>query len=382
MIVNIDETAIARIRRYFDEIMYSLVDFRLSFEAPAGPSGFPKFEVLQKVIDRLNSSHRTLFRLLRLGESVAQAEVERSIPPAILDATVKSGLLLRTDAGDWRTPNLLLVPVEGMLILVSIPAAYPTSSKPATVWFDLSSYVVAKALPGSFAGARVLDVCSGSGVQSILCANRDAASVTGLEISEDAVRISQINALLNGAGARTSFRHSDKLDALQPGEQFDFIICNTPYAPVIAGTQVPESVDEIGNSVLLSILDRIPERLSRNGEGLVASWRSISTNGTSPQRHRITSQLGRAGLATAVFADRAPDTAESVLRILQTDVEQRFGSDAAASLVAGVGKLFQESQAVDGFYNELIFFKRGAMEFTEGPNVFGLTPPQAAGTGA
>jgi 16S rRNA G966 N2-methylase RsmD len=373
--LKIDETAIARIRTFLDEIMYSLVDFRLSFEVPVGPSGFPKFELLQKVIDRLDSSHRTLFRLLRLGESVPHAEVERSIPPAILDAMSESGLLLRTDAGDWHTPNLLLVPVEGVLVFVSTPAAYPTSSKSATVWFDLSSYVVAKVLPGSFPGTRVLDVCSGSGVQSLLCASRGAASVTGLEISEDAVHVSQINALLNGAGARTIFRHSDKLDALQAGEQFDFIICNTPYAPVIAGAHVPESVDEIGNSVLLSILDRIPERLSQNGRGLVASWRSISTKGTSPQRHRITSRLAEAGLATAVFVDRAPDTTESVLRILQTDVEQRFGYDtAAASLVAGVGKLFQESQAVDGFYNELIFFKRGAM-MMEGSNVFGLDSP-------
>jgi methylase of polypeptide subunit release factors len=380
--VKIDETAITRIRRYLDEIRYSLVDFRLSFEAPVGPSGFPKFELLQKVIDRLDSSHRTLFRLLRLGESVTHAEVEQSLPPAILEAMVQGDLLLRTDAGDWRTPNLLLVPVEGVLVFVSIPAAYPTSSKAATIWFDLSSYVVAKALPGSLAGARVLDICSGSGIQSLLCATRGAASVTGLEISEDAVHVSQINALLNAAGVRTSFRHSDKLDALQVGEQFDFIICNTPYAPLIAGTQLPESVDEIGNSVLLSILDQIPERVSQNGQGLVASWRSISTNGTSPQRNRITSQLGEAGLAIGVFVDRAPDTTESVLRILQSDVEQRFGRDSAASLVADVRKLFQESQAIDGFYNELIFFKRGATEITEGSTVFGLAPPQIAETRA
>lgn len=375
--MKIDESAITCIRRYLDEIMYSLVDFRLSFEAPAGPSGFPKFELLQQVIDRLDPSHRTLFRLLRLGESIAHAEVEQAIPPAVLGAMAQSDLLLRTDAG-WRTPSLLLVPVEGVLVFVSIPAAYPTSSKPATVWFDLSSYVVAKALPGSLAGARVLDVCSGSGIQSLLCATRGAANVTGLEISEDAVHVAQINALLNGAGARTSFRHSDKLEALQAGEQFDFIICNTPYAPVLAGTQSPGSVDEIGNSVLLSILDQLPERLSQNGQGLVASWRSISTNGTSPQRNRITSQLAQAGLATSVFVDRAPDTADSVLRILQTDAEQRFGPDAGASLIADVRKLFQESQTIDGFYNELIFFKRGAMATSADSTVFGLAPPQAA----
>lgn len=380
--MQLNETAIAHIRRYLDEIMYSLVDFRLSFEAPAGPSGFPKFELLQKVIGRLDSAHRTLFRLLRLGESVTHEEVEESIPPLILDAMVESALLLRTAAGDWRTPNLLLIPVEGVLIFVSIPQAYPTSSKPATVWFDLSSYVVAKALPGSLAGACVLDVCSGSGVQSLLCATRGAASVTGLEISEDAVHVSQINAVLNGAGERTTFRHSDKLDALRAGEQFDFIICNTPYAPVIAGDQSPESLEEIGNSVLLSILDQIPERLAQNGRGLVASWRSISTNGTSPQRNRITSQLAKAGLATGVFVDRAPDTTESVLRILQADVEGRFGPDSAASLVAEVGKLFQADQDIDGFYNELIFFKRGAMQAAETSRVFGLRPPQVAETRA
>jgi methylase of polypeptide subunit release factors len=346
--------------------MYSLVDFRLSSEAPVGPTGFPKFKLLQKAIARLDLSQRTLFRLLRLGESVTHAEVEQSILSAVLAAFARTGLLVRTDAGVWHTPGLLLVPVDGVLVFVSIPPSYPSASKPATVWFDLSSYIVAKALPGSLANRRVLDICSGSGIQSLLCATRGATTVTGLEIMEDAVAVSRMSALLNGVGGRTDFRRSDKLAALEAGEQFDFIICNTPYAPVLAGNQAPESVGEIGNGLLLALIDQLPERLSQRGQGLVASWRSIGTGGASSQRKLISSQLAKAGLSSTVFVDRASETAAGVLSILQTDVKQRYGRDSAASIVASVRKLFQEGEPVDGFYNQLFFFKRDSTEITKG----------------
>ena len=355
----------ALIRQYLDESMYSLVDFRLSFEAPGGPTGFAEFELLQKAIARLDSSHRTLFRLLRLGESVTHSEAEQSIPAAVLTAFAQTGLLVHTDAGDWHTPSLLLVPVDAVLVFVSIPPSYPSAWKPATVWFDQSSYIVAKALPGSLANRRVLDICSGSGIQSLLCATRGATSVTGLEIMEEAVAVSRVSALLNGVGERTDFRRSDKLAALEAGEQFDFIICNTPYAPMLAQNQTPESLGEIGNGLLLALIDQLPERLSQRGQGLVASWRSIGTGGTSSQRKLISSKLAKAGLSSTVFVDQASETAAGVLSMLQTDVEQRYGSDSAAAIVASVRKLFQEGEPVNGFYNQLFFFKRDGTEIAK-----------------
>ena len=61
---------VTKIRRYLDENMYSLIDFRLSLETPVSPAGFPKFDAIERLIERLDPVHRTLFRLLRLGAPV------------------------------------------------------------------------------------------------------------------------------------------------------------------------------------------------------------------------------------------------------------------------------------------------------------------------
>lgn len=370
--------ALARIRQYLDEVMYSLVDLRLSFEAPVGPNGFPKFESLRGVVARLDASHATLFRLLRLGEPVEQATAERAIPRAVLDAFADTGLLTRDEGGGWRTPSLLLVPLDGVMVFVSTPAAYPTATRPASVWFDLSSYVVARSLPGSLTGEKVLDICSGSGVQSILCAKRAAQSAVGLDISEEAVALSRLNASLNGVGERIDFRVSNKLDALGDDERADFVVCNTPYAPV-TGDETPERLEALGNRVLLDILDLLPAHLSARGCGILAAWRCAGINGRILQRELIRSRLSKAGLSTLTFADRAPDTPEGVLRICQNDAEQRLGPERAAEVVEGVGAMLRAPGAVpDGFYNLLIHFKSGSIEAALDTDLFRLAAPTAA----
>jgi SAM-dependent methyltransferase len=376
--MSIEATNLARVREYLEERMYSLVDFRLGFEAPAGPSGFPKFEVLERVIARLSPKHRTLFRLLRLGARVNEAAVEQAIPAAVLETLANAGLLVRENQ-EWRTPGLLLVPIEGLLVFVGIPAAYPTAPRPPSVWFDLSSFLLAKSLPGSLRGERVLDICAGSGVQSLLCAARGALSVVGLELSSDGVEISRVNAGLNGLEDCIEFRVSDKLGALAEMERFDFILCNTPYAPVMGGLEPPETPAQIGNSVLFGLLEQLPRHLSENGRGIVAAWRSIGSQGATAQADRILSVFAEAGLSALVFVDRAPDTAEGVLRILQTDLAQRYGQELAGPIVASARELLMNSGSGAEFYNQLIYFRRGEMAASEDRESYGLAAAMAAG---
>jgi len=76
-------------------------------------------------------------------------------------------------------------------------------------------------------GARVLDLCTGSGaiaVAAALC----GASVTAVDVS----RRAQLSVLLNGVanGVRVRALRSDLFSALQ-GERFDLIVSNPPYLP-------------------------------------------------------------------------------------------------------------------------------------------------------
>src|SRR4051794_3980570 len=78
-------------------------------------------------------------------------------------------------------------------------------------------------------GARVLDLCSGSGALAVRAAlgGRDR-EVTAVDVSRRAVFTIRVNAALNGVRVRA--RRGDLLDAVA-GERFDAIVSNPPYVP-------------------------------------------------------------------------------------------------------------------------------------------------------
>jgi methylase of polypeptide subunit release factors len=375
MKLDCDAVAVGYLRRYFDESKYAMVDFRLSFEAPNGPTGFPKFEQLQNVVARLDGVNRVIFRLFRLGESVDTATVEKMLPAEVRGAMQRVGLL-RQHGAEWRTPNLLLLPVEGVLLFVSVPPSYPTATAPCRVWFDLSSCVFAKALPLDLSSQNVLDICSGSGVQSLLCAKRGARSVVGLELEAEAIELARFNAVFNGVSACTEFRRSDKLEALRADERFDYLLCNTPHAPVTGGPETASSFAEIGNRTLFDFIEALPSHFAPQAHGVIALWRSIGTRDNNGQRDRVAKCLADHGLATAAFVDRAQDGFEGALRILEADVKLRHGTEAAIASATAIRKLIDAAgDSVDGSYNQLIFFEAGPRD---GAAVFGLVDPVPA----
>jgi release factor glutamine methyltransferase len=82
------------------------------------------------------------------------------------------------------------------------------------------------------AGAKVLDLCTGSGLLAILAALRGAGRVVAVDISRRAVRATRFNAKLNGVTV-----HARRGDLFRPveGEQFDLIVANPPYVPSVDG---------------------------------------------------------------------------------------------------------------------------------------------------
>jgi len=84
-------------------------------------------------------------------------------------------------------------------------------------------------------GARVLDLCTGSGALAIAAARRGAHEVVAVDISRRAVLAARLNARLNGL--RIDARRGD-LFAAVPGERFDLIVSNPPYLP---GPELPRS---------------------------------------------------------------------------------------------------------------------------------------------
>jgi release factor glutamine methyltransferase len=87
--------------------------------------------------------------------------------------------------------------------------------------------IVELALARLPAQGRLLDMGTGSGAIAVACAHtRKDASVTALDLSEDALAIARTNAAANQAAVR--FLRSDWFAAVG-GEQFELIASNPPY---------------------------------------------------------------------------------------------------------------------------------------------------------
>jgi len=127
-------------------------------------------------------------------------------------------------------------------------------------------------------GARVLDLCSGSGALAIRAAlgGRDVVAgngatpreVVAVDVSRRAVLTIRLNAALNGV--RVDARRGDLLDAVA-GERFDAIVSNPPYVPA-ATDEVPArglarawDAGRDGRAVLDRICAEAPARLKPGG---------------------------------------------------------------------------------------------------------------------
>jgi release factor glutamine methyltransferase len=147
--------------------------------------------------------------------------------------------------------------------LVTLPGVF----RPISDSWLLADALDAEELPP---GARVLDLCSGSGALALRAARR--ADVTAIDVSRRAVATIGLNALLNGVKVRAL--RGDLFDAV-PGERFHAIVSNPPYVPAPTDelpTSGPERAWDAGRDGR-ALLDRIcaqaPDHLEPGGVLLV-----------------------------------------------------------------------------------------------------------------
>jgi release factor glutamine methyltransferase len=117
-------------------------------------------------------------------------------------------------------------------------------------------------------GARVLDVCTGTGRVALAAALGGASKVTAVDLSWRAVLSARTNALLRGTDLRV--RRGD-LFAPVRGEDFDVITVNPPYvhhphgAPARHGQERAWAAGPRGRAVVDRICAQAPGLLARGG---------------------------------------------------------------------------------------------------------------------
>lgn len=119
----------------------------------------------------------------------------------------------------------------------------------------------------------VLDIGTGSGCIACTIAKQTEATVLGIDISSDALRVALNNVTKLGINNRAVFRKSNLFEKIHDDEKFDLIISNPPYIPY--GTKLQEEVmheppialfaDENGLAIYRKIIENAPEYLNKDG---------------------------------------------------------------------------------------------------------------------
>src|ERR1700748_3044749 len=141
-----DTSALARIRDYFDELGYSYVSQRLGDRGI--PLTFAEFGALQTVCKEINPVYSLLISLFRQGHSADEEILRQALPAGTFEAMAATGLLVQNSRRQWKTPGLVIVPVEGLYLAVSTPPNYPTTVNPKQpVYIGQDSLWLVSALP-------------------------------------------------------------------------------------------------------------------------------------------------------------------------------------------------------------------------------------------
>lgn len=208
--------------------------------AESGARLLPDFRSLQEELRAWSPFHRFFFSIFRQGHATDERALRAYLPPDVIGAALDTGLLIRNQWGEYQTPGLAMVSVQGLKLAVSLPPNYPTAGdRKQPIYIGIDSLMCASSLPVSLSGKRVLDICAGSGVQGLICAARGAERVVSLELSPVAANAARFNAALNGLDEVVEVRESNLYTALASGERFDFVTSNPPFMPMLEDVDFP-----------------------------------------------------------------------------------------------------------------------------------------------
>jgi hypothetical protein len=170
---------------------------------------------------------------------VPRVAAERALGVAGVRTLVDLGVLDNIDSATLKS-LVHLSPIDDVAHIVTDFNFHPLDEPGSfQVDFDpvmslgIDTAALAYGAPRNATSNRLLDLCTGSGVQGIVAAMHYAADVTLVDLNPRAVQFARFNLLLNGIPRERSRVYQGSLyDALPTGTQgFDTILANPPFLP-------------------------------------------------------------------------------------------------------------------------------------------------------
>jgi carbamoyltransferase len=190
-------------------------------------------QVDKKLPEIGTDSQADLFRVFLLGLSLDKALIEELLDPPILHALASVGILFVEENSLVRSLVQIMPVAEDLHIVADyfqiVRAHYDQDDDfEPVMYIGLDSRALVATVPRDERVGRVLDLCTGSGVQGLTAARYYADQVVFVDLNPRALRFTRFNAVLNGLEDETT-----QLTVVH-GSLFDAITAeNTQFAGIV-----------------------------------------------------------------------------------------------------------------------------------------------------
>ena len=228
-----------------------------------------RFDEMKRALESLETPYKRSFFLLQMGIGSPREQIEAEIGGEALDALLECGLWEEKD-GEILCRNLIVLTYRGLYLVTELnPWFENCRNKNTDIYIGGDSLRLAENISWR-KGARVLDLCSGTGIQGLM-ASRSAKQVVSVELNPKTVPVTRFNIALNEAQDVMEVREGNLYDVLGPDEKFDCIYANPPFIPMLDTVEYPicGAGGEDGLRVLNAIMAGLPSRLAPGGEVVI-----------------------------------------------------------------------------------------------------------------
>lgn len=262
-------------RLFLEKINFHLlVKYAVGINYFTNPFPLPGFIKIN--ISDFSSRNKKIIHFLLLGEALIKRDLEEIMNENAFQDLVSNDLIY-DDGFSYSLKGCIVTSYFGNYVIADSPYYYENAiNKFDDVYLGSDSSILSSILLNKKCQSA-LDLCSGSGVQSIIL-SRNSKRVESVDINKKAIKYSKINYLLNSI-ENITIEEKDIFTTFE--KKYDLIVSNPPFIPIVPAMKyysIAGAGGIFGYDKIMRILHIAQQSLTNNGE-LIISGEGLGIDG-------------------------------------------------------------------------------------------------------